>query len=121
MRTFSGNHIIYQSDNTRELGTIFYSNERYARDRLVSDQRKMFKLRVNGRFFNFSIINLHSAHTGSTDDTVFFYDFLAKSLEIAFFVKYLSEHVRQYPRRNIPKTTRTVVGIFIGDEFLESF
>ncbi|XP_062717045.1 uncharacterized protein LOC134292171 [Aedes albopictus] len=29
---------------------------------------RMCRLRIKGRFFNFSIINVHSPHTGSTDD-----------------------------------------------------
>ncbi|XP_062715066.1 uncharacterized protein LOC134291306 [Aedes albopictus] len=71
VRTFRGNHTIYQScGNTRELGTAFLVMGDMQR-RVIGwwpiDER-MCRLRIKGRFFNVSIINVHSPHSGSTDD-----------------------------------------------------
>ncbi|XP_062714037.1 uncharacterized protein LOC134290845 [Aedes albopictus] len=71
VRTFRGNHTISQScGNTRELGTAFIVMGDMQR-RVIGwwpiDER-MCRLRIKARFFNFSIINVHSPHSGSTDD-----------------------------------------------------
>ncbi|XP_062558217.1 craniofacial development protein 2-like [Armigeres subalbatus] len=71
VRTFRGNHTIYQScGNTHELGTAFIVMGDMQR-RVIGwwpINERMCRLRIKGRFFNFSIINVHSPHSGSTDD-----------------------------------------------------
>ncbi|XP_058456481.1 craniofacial development protein 2-like [Malaya genurostris] len=71
VRVFRGNHTIYQScGNTHELGTAFMvvgeMQKRVIGWWPVSD--RMCSLRIKGRFFNISIINVHSPHLGSSDD-----------------------------------------------------
>ena len=71
VRSFRGNHTIYQScGDTHELGTAFMvvgeMQKRVIGWWPVSD--RMCRLRIKGRFFNISIINVHSPHLGSTDD-----------------------------------------------------
>ncbi|XP_058456420.1 uncharacterized protein LOC131433832 [Malaya genurostris] len=71
VRTFRDDHTIYQScGNTCELRTAFIVMGDMQR-RVIGwwpiDER-MCRLRIKGRFFNFSIINVHSPHSGSTDD-----------------------------------------------------
>ncbi|XP_058447671.1 craniofacial development protein 2-like [Malaya genurostris] len=71
VRVFRGNHTIYQScGNTHELGTAFMVVGEIQKRVIgwwpVSD--RICRLRIKGRFFNISIINVHSPHLGSSDD-----------------------------------------------------
>ncbi|XP_052561960.1 uncharacterized protein LOC128092353 [Culex pipiens pallens] len=66
-----GDYSIYWSGgNTRELGTAFIVLGEMAKRVIgwwpVKD--RMCRMRINGRFFNLSIINVHSPHIGSDAD-----------------------------------------------------
>ncbi|XP_055645365.1 craniofacial development protein 2-like [Toxorhynchites rutilus septentrionalis] len=71
VRMFRDGHTIYQScGNTHELGTAFIVMGEM-RKRVIGwwpISPRMWRLRIKGRFFNISIINVHSPHLGSTDD-----------------------------------------------------
>jgi endonuclease/exonuclease/phosphatase family metal-dependent hydrolase len=71
VRTFWDGHTIYQScGNTHELGKAFIVMGKMQKWVIgcwpISP--RMCRLRIKGRFFNISIINVHSPHLGSTDD-----------------------------------------------------
>ncbi|XP_058064586.1 uncharacterized protein LOC131214225 [Anopheles bellator] len=71
VRTFRDGHTIYQScGKTHELGTAFIVMGEM-RKRVIGwwpISPRMCRLRIKGRFFNISIINVHSPHLGSTED-----------------------------------------------------
>ena len=71
VRTFQDDHAIYQScGNTHELGTAFIVMGEM-RKRVIGwwpISPRMYRLRIKGRFFNISIINVHRPHLGSTED-----------------------------------------------------
>ena len=71
VRTYRDGHTIYQScGSTHELGTAFIVMGEMQK-RVIGwwpISPRMCRLRIKGRFFNISIINVHSPHLGSTDD-----------------------------------------------------
>lgn len=71
VRTFREGHTIYQScGNTNKLGTAFIVMGKMQK-RVIGwwpINSRMCRLRIKGRFFNVSIINVHSPHLGSSDD-----------------------------------------------------
>ncbi|XP_058064590.1 craniofacial development protein 2-like, partial [Anopheles bellator] len=71
VRTFRDGHAIYQScGKTHELGTAFIVMG-VMRKRVIGwwpISPRMCRLRIKGRFFNISIINVHSPHLGSNED-----------------------------------------------------
>ncbi|XP_041781999.1 uncharacterized protein LOC121598784 [Anopheles merus] len=71
VRQYRSNCTIYQSGGeTRELGTAFMVLGAM-QQRVIGwwpINERMCRLRIRGRFFNLSIINVHSPHIGSTYD-----------------------------------------------------
>ncbi|XP_035903126.1 uncharacterized protein LOC118507930 [Anopheles stephensi] len=71
VRQYRSNCTIYQSGGeTRELGTVFMVLGAM-QQRVIGwwpVNERICRLRIRGRFFNLSIINVHSPHLGSTDD-----------------------------------------------------
>ncbi|XP_055611541.1 craniofacial development protein 2-like [Uranotaenia lowii] len=71
VRTYPDGRAIYQScGNTHELGTAFIVMGKMQK-RVIGwwpINSRMCRLRIKGRFFNISIINVHSPHLGSTGD-----------------------------------------------------
>ncbi|XP_041785866.1 uncharacterized protein LOC121601136 [Anopheles merus] len=70
-RPYRSDCMIYQSGGEKhELGTAFLVIGEMRR-RVIGwwpINERMCRLRIRGRFFNLSIINVHSPHLGSTDD-----------------------------------------------------
>ena len=68
-----GNTIYQRCGNTHELDTVFIAMGEMQK-RVIGwwpIDNRMCKLRIRGRFFNVSIINVHSPHLGSNDDAPF--------------------------------------------------
>uniref|UniRef100_A0A8D8C8R8 Craniofacial development protein 2 n=1 Tax=Culex pipiens TaxID=7175 RepID=A0A8D8C8R8_CULPI len=78
-REFGGYTMYWSGGDTHELGTAFIVLGEMAKRVIgwwpVND--RMCRLRIKGRFFNLSIINVHSPHMGSdADDKDAFYELL---------------------------------------------
>ena len=71
VHTYKDGYTIYQScGNTHKLDTAFIVMVEMQK-RVIGwwpIDNRMCKLRIRGRFFNVSIINVHSPHLGSNDD-----------------------------------------------------